>query len=143
MRNFGWLVADAFGAMLPGVPSAGLFRHGARVLNSGNDALRRGHIMVKAANGATIPVPKGFVGRQADNGKGVVFRKSGSVGDANSVRIMDPTSRYPDGYVVYYNESGQPLNRLGKPQGTQADLHHSLGDPPPPGFTDWFDSFDN
>jgi len=33
------------------------------------------------------------------------------------IRIMDPTTSYPRGYVVYYNEYGQPLDVFGRPGG--------------------------
>jgi hypothetical protein len=62
------------------------------------------------------------VGRVSDNGKGEVWQKPENVNappgtpkNANSVRIMDGTERYPDGYVRFYNEHGQPLKLDGKP----------------------------
>lgn len=65
-------------------------------------------------------------GRVTDNGKGEVWQKPGSTGDANSVRIMEPTDRYPDGYVRYTNEHNQPIGLDGKPtvpNGTKAENH--------------------
>lgn len=41
------------------------------------------------------------------------------------IRIMDPTSQYPSGYMRYYNQHGQPLDVLGKP-GSQAITHIPL-----------------
>ncbi|GAB0105910.1 hypothetical protein JMUB6875_48920 [Nocardia sp. JMUB6875] len=72
-------------------------------------------------------VPDGWVPRTADNGKGVVWQRPGAPGDADSVRIMDPTPRYPDGYVRFYNSegNGQPLDLNGKP-GPKPDTHIPL-----------------
>lgn len=67
---------------------------------------------------------EGWKGRVADNGKGDVWQKPGSVGNANSVRVMEPTERYPDGYVRFYNDQGQPIGLDGKPNvpgGSKAD----------------------
>jgi hypothetical protein len=41
------------------------------------------------------------------------------------IRIMDPTSRYPSGYVRYYNQHGQPLDVRGKP-GNMSTTHIPL-----------------
>jgi hypothetical protein len=41
------------------------------------------------------------------------------------IRIMDPTERYPQGYVRYYNNQGQPLDAFGKPAG-RAETHIPL-----------------
>ncbi|MEU6535120.1 polymorphic toxin-type HINT domain-containing protein [Streptomyces sp. NPDC047000] len=72
------------------------------------------------------PRPSGvgndWVGRRADNGKGTVWQKSGSAGNSDMVRVMDPTGRYPNGYVRFHNKSGQPIGLDGKP-GSKADTH--------------------
>ncbi|MFJ3924152.1 polymorphic toxin-type HINT domain-containing protein [Streptomyces sp. NPDC090022] len=63
-----------------------------------------------------------WVGRGADNGKGIVWQKPGSTGNADMVRVMDATGRYPNGYVRFHNKSGQPIGLNGKP-GSKADTH--------------------
>ncbi|WP_028849826.1 hypothetical protein [Thermocrispum municipale] len=65
---------------------------------------------------------QGWVKRTADNGKGVVYQRPGATGNADMIRIMDPTPRYPHGYVRFYNSHGQPINLDGKP-GSRADTH--------------------
>jgi hypothetical protein len=62
-----------------------------------------------------IPIPEGWVGRAADNGQGIVYQRPGAVGNADTIRLMEPTPRYPQGYVRYYNNLGQPLDPFGKP----------------------------
>ena len=46
--------------------------------------------------------------------------------DGNSIRIMDPGAdpRYPEGYIRYYNEHGQPLDAIGKPGSQAATIMH-------------------
>ncbi|MEU6994655.1 polymorphic toxin-type HINT domain-containing protein [Streptomyces sp. NPDC046465] len=63
-----------------------------------------------------------WVGRAADNGKGSVWQKPGSTGNADMLRVMNPTGRYPDGYVRFTNKHGQPIGLDGKP-GSKADTH--------------------
>ncbi|KZF06610.1 hypothetical protein A2J03_24225 [Rhodococcus sp. EPR-157] len=67
-------------------------------------------------------VPAGWVNSPARNGRGEVWQKPGSTGNNDSMRIMDPSARYPNGYVRYYNEHGQPIDLNGKP-GPQSSTH--------------------
>ena len=67
--------------------------------------------------------PKDWVARIADNGKGVVWQRPGSAGNADLIRIMAPTERYPDGYARFYNRFGQPIDLDGKPNGPGANSH--------------------
>ena len=70
---------------------------------------------VVTEGGVSIPVPQGATGPMpTQNGLG--FRYEGGAGGSglnsqvSGVRIMDPTTRYPNGYVNYYNQSGQSVN---------------------------------
>ncbi|MER6162389.1 polymorphic toxin-type HINT domain-containing protein [Streptomyces sp. NPDC001868] len=63
-----------------------------------------------------------WVARIADTGKGSVWQKPGSTGNADMLRVMNPTARYPDGYVRFTNKHGQPIGLNGKP-GSKADTH--------------------
>lgn len=66
----------------------------------------------------------GWASRPSNNGKGTVWQKPGSSGDANSVRVMEPGAdpRYPNGYVKFTNEHNQPVKLDGKP-GSRAETH--------------------
>jgi hypothetical protein len=44
-------------------------------------------------------------------------------GNADMIRIMEPTAKYPNGYFRYCNEHGQPLDINRKP-GPQSATHH-------------------
>ena len=78
-------------------------------------------------NGRVIRIPLDWEGRVGDKGTGMVWQKPGTTGNANSIRIMDAgvDPRYPQGYIRYYNSSGQPLDIYGK-TGTQAATHIPL-----------------
>jgi hypothetical protein len=63
-------------------------------------------------------------GRVSDTRKGEVWQAPDKIGlgkgkpeNADSVRIMDPKTDYPHGYVRFYNTHGQPLDPHGKPMG--------------------------
>lgn len=72
------------------------------------------------------PVPDGWTYRVADSGKGVVFQRPDAVGNADMIRVMDPTTRYPSGYTRIYNSYGQPVDVYGKP-GPQSATHIPIG----------------
>jgi hypothetical protein len=72
------------------------------------------------------PVPAGWRPRVTNNGKGVAFQRPGAEGDADMIRVMDPTERYGEGYVVFHNAHGQPMTPAGKP-GTRAETHIPIG----------------
>jgi RHS repeat-associated protein len=67
-------------------------------------------------------VKQGWSSRLADNGKGTVWQAPTSTGNAKTVRVMEPTERYPNGYVRFFNEHGQPIGLNGKP-GPRSDTH--------------------
>lgn len=66
--------------------------------------------------------PDDWSSRTTDNGKGTVYQKPGAIGNADQLRIMDPTPRYPNGYVRFYNKHEQPLDLNGKP-GSKPSTH--------------------
>ena len=80
---------------------------------------------VVPSSGKVVPIPQGWVGRVADNRAGIVYQRPGATGSADMIRIIDPTPRYPQGYVRYYNNGGQPLDPSGKP-GDRASTHIPL-----------------
>jgi hypothetical protein len=82
----------------------------------------RGPLFIGTPNGRVFRIPEGWVGRPADNGKGIVFQRPGADGNSDMIRIMDPTPDKPSGYFRYYNSEGQPLDPLGKP-GQKAETH--------------------
>jgi RHS repeat-associated protein len=97
----------------------------------------RGRTFVVTPSNRVIPIPEGWQSRTADNGKGIVFQKPGSQGNADMIRIMDPGAdpRYPNGYLRYYNQYGQPLDRSGRP-GDAAATHIPFDGSSIPGL--WF-----
>jgi hypothetical protein len=74
-----------------------------------------GTTFVATPRGTVYDIPPGWTGRTADNGHGIVYQRPGAQGNADMIRIMEPTPKYPDGYMRYYNDGGQPLDVNGKP----------------------------
>ena len=77
------------------------------------------------AQSADLPgLPADWSARQADNGKGWVYQAPGPHlnQNSNSYRVMEPTDKYPNGYVRFYNKHGQPIRADGKP-GSQSETH--------------------
>jgi hypothetical protein len=83
--------------------------------SGGDSAISHGTFQDEMIAGTSVSIPEGWVARVADNGKGIVYQRPGATGNADMIRIMDPTIRYSSGYVRYYNQHGQPLDVLGKP----------------------------
>lgn len=113
------------------IPFAGWGATAAKIGIKGADAARTtakaapdlpARRFITTPRGTTFDAPAGWVSREADNGKGIVVQRPGAVGNADSIRIMEPTAQYPNGYFRYYNSSGQPLDMHGKP-GSKADTH--------------------
>lgn len=93
-----------------------------------------------SGGGYDTAVPEGYASRTAWNGRGVVIQREGALGDPDSVRFMDPTRRYPDGYVRYYKSTGQALDRFGNVinDNTSPDVHIPLDGEPIPGLDQWW-----
>lgn len=81
----------------------------------------------RASRGRPVGVPATWPARPARTGKGRVWQRPGAEKDADSVRVMDPTERYPNGYAKFYNEHNQPIGRNGKP-GSRAETHIPVRD---------------
>jgi hypothetical protein len=79
----------------------------------GGDALASRFL--KAMSESPVDFPEGWAPRIADNGEGVVFQRPGATGNADMIRVMDPTPQYPNGYVRIYNSYGQPVDVAGNP----------------------------
>lgn len=96
----------------------------AAALRSGNGAAgRSGPAPAPAAQRSRPPgVPRSWRGSPADNGKGRVWRRPGSRGNADTLRTMEPTERYPYGYIRFYNQFGQPIGLDGRP-GPRSETH--------------------
>ncbi len=97
--------------------------HGGVAAKSASEAASStGRVFVGTSRGTIYDLPEGWVGRAANNNKGIVYQRAGAEGNADMVRIMEPTPKYPDGYVRVYNSGGQPVDVFGKP-GPPADTH--------------------
>lgn len=107
----------ATGATMTGVAMANIASHAA-----GDDHVSPMNTSESSGTGGAGPpsetppgVKQGWSSRTADNGKGTVYQEPGSAGNSNVVRDMEPTSQYPNGYVRFYNDHGQPVGLDGKP----------------------------
>lgn len=67
-------------------------------------------------------VPDGWTPRPADSGRGTVWQAPGAAGNADMIRIMDPTDQYPNGYVRFHNSQQQPVDLNGRP-GSRPETH--------------------
>lgn len=65
---------------------------------------------------------EGWESRPQNNNQGTVYQEPGAQGNRNMFRDANPNPDYPNGYVRFYNEHGQPIDLNGKP-GSNADTH--------------------
>jgi len=76
-----------------------------------DEALGAGDAMasryLKAMSDSPVDIPQGWAPR-------VAFQRPGATGNADMIRVMDPTPRYPTGYIRIHNSSGQPVDLAGK-----------------------------
>ncbi|WP_148086376.1 RHS repeat-associated core domain-containing protein [Micromonospora sp. HM5-17] len=114
---------DYAGAAMAMVPGGAAGRGARFAVNSAGEVTDFGAAAAKLWG---RQVPSGWMPRVANNGKGVVFQRSGAQGNADMIRVMDPTPMYPQGYVRIHNSHGQPVDVNGKP-GSKAATHIPLG----------------
>jgi hypothetical protein len=85
--------------------------------NIGSSLRSKSPDFIVSKGGTAIPVPKGSKGPgPVSSGKGFSYL-NGSGGNGldkrvTGVRIMDPTTRYPNGYASFMNEGNQAVNPL-------------------------------
>lgn len=81
---------------------------------------------VTLPNGRVVPIPQGWEGRVADNGRGLVFQDPAFIGkgDASSIRIMDPNRLNPHGYIKFTDSNGYALNVNGTPVSPNSAAAH-------------------
>ncbi len=88
------------------------------------DQIPGGARSICPADGPAIEIPRGYVGRVGDKNTGQVWQLPGSIGNNNSIRIMDPTPMYPKGYIVIHYGSGNKIDvSTGKPGIGRANQH--------------------
>lgn len=96
---------------------------------------------VTTPSGVSVPVSSTF--DVSGTSGGVLAQEPGSIGAANSVRIMQPNSLNPSGYIRYFNDRGQALDAFGannNPAGLSA-THLDITGGPYPGYYTWLRNY--
>lgn len=81
-----------------------------------------------------IDIPDNYVPSMTNNSQGINFKPNPAIGshvDAGTIRIMGPTQPgttypYPKGYVVFYNNLGQPFNPISGQTLNPSTMHFSF-----------------
>jgi hypothetical protein len=84
-----------------------------------------GRVFYGTPKGQVIEAPPGYQAVTAVNGRGLVLLPEGQAlgNNANAIRYGEPNALNPNGYIRYYNGSGQPLNPVTGQPGTNAATH--------------------
>ena len=87
-----------------------LYRQGGEYLLDAGHPYNGRTVSNPGGSSVKIDIPNNYLSEPTFNGKGTLFRIPGSTGNANTIRMMNPTSHYPKGYAVFYNHMGQAFD---------------------------------
>ena len=75
---------------------------------------RPGSTIYVSQNGVAVEAPLGAKVTVSNNGRGLNIQMPGTVhSNGNTIRIMDPTTRYPHGYIRMTDPLGRYLDANG------------------------------
>ena len=91
-----------------GIGGSGGARGGSR------GSARPGSTIYVSQNGVAVEAPSGAKVTVSNNGRGLNIQMPGTVHpNGNTIRIMDPTTRYPHGYIRMTDPLGRYLDANG------------------------------